>query len=76
MARTTVLRRVWARAVVSAMVVASVPFLQKIAQSAWGATIAVIASASSTITPVGPVMVVAQAELAYIGRGIDLRVEA
>ena len=38
------------------MEVASVPFLQKIAQSAW-LTMAVIASANSTIRPVGPVSV-------------------
>ena len=49
-------RRVWARAVVSAMDVASVPFLQNIAQSAW-ATRAVMASAASTMSAVGPVRV-------------------
>ena len=52
----TVLRRVWARAVTRAMEVASVPFLQNIAQSAW-VTMPVKASASSTIRPVGPVRV-------------------
>ena len=51
-----VLRRVWARAVISAMVVASVPFLQNIAQSAW-LTSRVISSASRTISSVGPVRV-------------------
>ena len=44
-------RFVWARAVVSAIVVASVPFLQKIAQSAWP-TMPTSASASSM--PAGP----------------------
>ncbi len=50
-----VLRRVWARAVTRAMVVASVPFLQNIAQSAW-VTMPTKASARSTIRPEGPVM--------------------
>ncbi len=46
----------WALATIIAMVVASVPFLQKIAQSAW-LTWATKASARSTITGAGPVMV-------------------